>query len=165
MEDVTSMSPAQVTAELRGPGSFLVDATRAVRVPPSVPLCEDGVPGRPPYAEATGALRGGRDPRDWLSYRLIMLLSTLTKLDEATLLNRLLVCGRVDESQSVAQAGVDARHQLHLLLDVAAWHRARGLPLLLAIVDLVRGFPSADRRDGGARRSEDAHRLPQWLTR
>lgn len=90
---------------------------------------------------------GGRDPLEWLSYRMIMLLSYVTKVEQSVLLHRALVCGSVDESQSVGNRGVDARHQLHLALDVVAWRRARGEEQLLAVVDLLRGFPNALRED------------------
>jgi hypothetical protein len=43
----------------------------------------------------------------------------------------------VDETQSVGNRVVDARHQLHLALDIVAWRRARGERQLLAIVDLL----------------------------
>ena len=63
----------------------------------------------------------GRDPADWLSYRLIMLLSFLYKCDEAIWLDKALLCapGGIDEVQSVANPGVDARHQIALILRVA----------------------------------------------
>ena len=73
----------------------------------------------------------GRDPADWLSYRLIMLLSFLYKCDEAIWLDKALLCapGGIDEVQSVANPGVDARHQIALILDLVAWSLATKLLL------------------------------------
>ncbi|KAJ1450808.1 hypothetical protein M885DRAFT_570753 [Pelagophyceae sp. CCMP2097] len=74
-----------------------------------------------------------------------MLLSYLVKVDEGVTLFRFLTCVTVDESQSVANEGVDTRHQLHMVLDVAALRRANYESLILAIKDVERGFPSVER--------------------
>ncbi|KAJ1449984.1 hypothetical protein M885DRAFT_500310 [Pelagophyceae sp. CCMP2097] len=89
----------------------------------------------------------GRDKTSWLSYRFIMLLSFLAKVDEGVMLFRLVTCVGVDESQSVANEGVDARHQLHIINDFAALARAQQNELILAILDVERGFPSCERED------------------
>jgi len=103
-------------------------------------------PSQVPHA--LGIFKGrGRDPLQWTSWRMVMLLSYVTKIDEAVLLYRSLVCAEVDEAQSVANAGVDGRHQLHVALDVAALRRARGETAPFVVVDIERGFPSSDRDD------------------
>ncbi|KAJ1447271.1 hypothetical protein M885DRAFT_602567 [Pelagophyceae sp. CCMP2097] len=89
----------------------------------------------------------GRDKTSWLSYRFIMLLSFLAKVDEGVMLFRLMTCVGVDESQSVANEGVDARHQLHMINDFAALARAQQVELILAILDIERDFPSCERED------------------
>jgi hypothetical protein len=76
-----------------------------------------------------------------------MLLSFLAKVDEGVMLHRLLTCVGVDESQSVANEGVDARRQLHMILDFAALARALQVELILGILDVERGFPSCERED------------------
>ena len=55
----------------------------------------------------------------------------------------------VDEVQSVANPGVDSRHQISIILDLMAYHAATGAPggFLFAVIDMVRGFPTALRED------------------
>ena len=59
----------------------------------------------------------------------------------------------VDEVQSVANPGVDSRHQISIILDLMAYHaatEARGF--LFAVIDMVRGFPTALRDSGSPHR-------------
>ena len=46
--------------------------------------------------------------------------------------------------------GVDSRHQISIILDLMAYHAATGAPggFLFAVIDMVRGFPTALREEG-----------------
>jgi hypothetical protein len=81
----------------------------------------------------------------WLSYRFIMLLSFLAKVDEGASLCRLTTCVEVGESQSVTNDRVDARHQVHMVLDFAALSWARQSEQIMAVLDIERGLPSCER--------------------
>lgn len=88
---------------------------------------------------------GDKDPLSWLSYRGIALSSNIAKCFELVLLDRMEVISKVDELQAVGNCGVDARMQLHLVLDIIAERAALGQPTWLVPVDLTRGFPTTER--------------------
>ena len=97
---------------------------------------------------ATPVYKGkGRDPLDWKSYRMIMVVSTLWKLYDMVITARMKVCARVDPSMSTASKGVDARHNLHLAVDLVALQSSRGACLLQGVQDMERGFPTCERAD------------------
>jgi hypothetical protein len=76
-------------------------------------------------------------------------MSNLMKTYELVLYGRMEVLSRVDELQSVANRGIDARMQLHLVLDIIAERAALGQSTWLIPVDLARGFPSTERESTG----------------
>ena len=86
-------------------------------------------------------------PLDWKSYRMIMVVSTLWKLYDMVITARMKVCARVDPSMSTASKGVDARHNLHLAVDLVALQSSRGACLLQGVQDMERGFPTCERAD------------------
>ncbi len=74
-------------------------------------------------------------------------MSTLWKLYDMVLTARMKVCTRVDPSMSTASKGVDARHNLHLAVDLVALQSSRGACLLQGVQDMERGFPTCERAD------------------
>ena len=57
------------------------------------------------------------------------------------------VCARVDPSMSTASKGVDARHNLHVAVDIVALRASRDESQLQCVKDLERGFPTCERND------------------
>ena len=100
---------------------------------------------------ATPVYKGkGRDPLDWKSYRMIMVVSTLWKLYDMVITARMKVCARVDPSMSTASKGVDARHNLHVAVDIVALRASRGESQLQCVEDLERGSSGIPAVVGGA---------------
>ena len=78
---------------------------------------------------------------------MIMVVSTLWKLYDMVITARMKVCARVDPSMSTASKGVDARHNLHVAVDIVALRASRGESQLQCVKDLERGFPTCERND------------------
>ena len=74
-------------------------------------------------------------------------MSTLWKLYDMVITARMKVCARVDPSMSTASKGVDARHNLHLAVDIVALRASRDECQKLCVKDLERGFPTCERND------------------
>ena len=78
---------------------------------------------------------------------MIMVVSTLWKLYDMVITARMKVCARVDPSMSTASKGVDARHNLHVAVDIVALRASRDESQLQCVKDLERGFPTCERND------------------
>ena len=81
------------------------------------------------------------------NHRGVVLTSHVAKLFERVMLRRLLTVAEADEAQAVANAGVDCRTQIHLLLDACAAYRdeSGGDDVWIMTIDITRGFPSTPR--------------------
>ena len=94
--------------------------------------------GRTPaqIPHATPIYKGdGRDPRDWLSFRLIMLLSTLTKIDETVLMRP-----RPKSSSQVAGKSMKSDSPLPKLESAHFERRPRSPPVSMQSVPFLYGF-------------------------
>ena len=99
----------------------------------------------PTHLYYTGIFKGGgKNPLVYKSYRKIGLLPYPTKVDQGCVAYRESVCTDIDEAQSVANHGVDCRHQIHLIKDLVVYKRC----MITVDVDIATCFPSYEQNDG-----------------